>query len=245
MVNDMCAKVERVQQLGMVRTTPFSYLCGRCSRCCYHKGISLNPYEVLRLARNQGVTTTQFIRQFTDTGGTQLQQRDDGACVFLGEFGCGVHADRPLVCRIYPLSRHISAEGVETFSELQAHPQTAGEYGIEGTIAAYLGAQGAAEYLLAADRYLDLFRMMAGALSAELNQLTLTEQQDVMDQYAQPREDAVFDADWLDIDGVVDKYCVENGVVKPAQAEQLLELHLKALAQWSIMSTIDGNKESI
>lgn len=217
----------------MLRTTPFSYVCGRCSRCCYHKGISLNPYEVLRLARHEGMSTTEFIDHFTDTGGTQLAQGENGACVFLGEQGCRVHTDRPLVCRIYPLGRHISAEGEETFSEMQAHPQTEGIYAKDGTVGDYLEAQGATDFMLAADRYLNLFKLMTDALSAELNGLTENEQQVVMDQYVQPEQDTAFVAAWLDIDSAVEKYCRESGIVKPSQIEQLMELHLKVLTEWS------------
>jgi len=217
----------------MTRETPFSYACGRCSRCCYHKGISLNPYEVLRLARRQGLTTTEFIERFTDAAGTLLRQRADGACVFLGERGCGVHADRPLVCRIYPLGRRISAEDEETFSELEPHPQTEGKYGTQGTVGGYLHSQGAGPYMQAADRYLNLFRAMADTLFERAASLAPSEREEVGRRCGRPKEFTASETDWLDIDRAVDRYCRERGLPKPAEPERLMELHVQALRMWS------------
>ena len=217
----------------MTRESPFSYACGRCSRCCHHKGISLNPYEVLRLARHEGLTTTEFISRFTDTAGTQLRRRADGACVFLTAQGCGVHADRPLVCRIYPLGRHIGPEDEETFSELEPHPETEGRYGTEATIRGYLESQGAGPYLQAADRYLNLFRAMADILFEQVGSLAPSEREAVGQRFVPPEEATTFDAEWLDVDRAVDDYCRERGLDKPEDPGQLMELHLEALTMWS------------
>jgi Fe-S-cluster containining protein len=81
--------------------SPFSYTCNQCSRCCYNKRIQVNPYEVARLARNKGLSTTDLIAQYFEPGTPHLDNQSGGACVFLTDQGCGVHADRPLVCRIY------------------------------------------------------------------------------------------------------------------------------------------------
>jgi hypothetical protein len=53
---------------GNPRAKAFGYLCGRCMRCCYHKGIQVNPYEVARLARRLGQTTTEFCATWTRDG---------------------------------------------------------------------------------------------------------------------------------------------------------------------------------
>lgn len=218
---------------AMTRSTPFSYACGRCSRCCHHKGIALNPYEVLRLARHEGLTTTEFLARFSDRAGTQLKQRAGGACVFLGAEGCGVHADRPLVCRIYPLGRHISPEDEETFSELEPHPQTEGRYGTQGTVGDYLDAQGAEPFIRAADRYLNLFRELADSLAEQVARLAAPEREAVKGNFVRPTDDAAPDSAWLDIDRTVDEYCRERGLEKPQDAERLLELHVEALSAWS------------
>jgi Fe-S-cluster containining protein len=217
----------------MTRATPFSYACGRCSRCCRDKGIALNPYEVLRLARNRGLTTTELIARFTERAGTLLGRRDDGACVFLGAAGCEVHPDRPLVCRIYPLARHISGEDEETFTELEPHPQTEGRYGRQGTVGDYLEAQGAGPFMQAADRYLNLFRALTDSLAARVAQLAAPERAEVEGNFVGPAEEAAPTTDWLDIDRTVEAHCRALGIAKPTQAAELMELHLQALSAWS------------
>jgi Fe-S-cluster containining protein len=217
----------------MVRATPFSYACGRCSRCCHNKGIMLNPYEVLRLARNLGLSTTEFLARHTDRAGTQLKQRDDGTCVFLGAAGCEVHPDRPLVCRIYPLARHISPDDEETFTELEPHPRTEGRYGTEGTVGDYLEAQGAGPFMQAADRYLNLFRALADSLSERVGRLAARERKAVGSKLVRPPDEAKPGLAWLDIDRTVDEYCREHRLAKPAEAARLMELHANALSAWS------------
>lgn len=123
------------------RNEAFGYICRRCLKCCHGMHIQLNPYEVARLARNRGMSTTEFRAAFTIDGrGLALTRRDDegGACVFLGSNGCEVHADRPLACRLYPLGRHLTPEGEESFSHVTPHPLSRGELTREGTIASWL-----------------------------------------------------------------------------------------------------------
>jgi Fe-S-cluster containining protein len=147
-----------------VRTSRFSYACGACSRCCRDKRIRVNPYEVARLARSQGISTSRFLSDYTD--GVELQRRDDGTCVFLGEAGCTVHPDRPLVCRLYPLGRHVDPAGRETFSHVAPHPETAGRYSEEGTVQDWLDSQGAGPFLEATDAYLTVFYRLFAAMAA-------------------------------------------------------------------------------
>lgn len=217
----------------MTRATPFSYACGRCSRCCRDKGIALNPYEALRLARNRGLSTTEFIARHTERAGTLLRRRDDGSCVFLGPAGCEVHPDRPLVCRIYPLARHVSGEDEETFTELEPHPQTLGRYGTQGTVGDYLEAQGAVPFIEAADRYLNLFRELADSLARQAERLEVREREQVASSFARPAADAGPADAWLDIDATLDAFCRERGLAKPDDARELMELHLRALRAWS------------
>ncbi len=145
------------------RTSAFSYQCRACSRCCYGKRIQVNPYELVRLSRNLGTTTTEVIARFTVDGGTALATRGDPACVFLGPRGCTVHADRPLVCRLYPLGRIVQADGSETFVENEPHPETEGVYGADGTAGEYIESQGVAPYIAAADRYYAIYLRLLGA----------------------------------------------------------------------------------
>src|SRR4029453_18894211 len=78
------------------RSETFGYTCRRCSLCCYHKAIQVNPYEVAHLAKRLGETTGEFRERWTVDGiGTLLKQRENGACVFLGSDGCTLYSVRP------------------------------------------------------------------------------------------------------------------------------------------------------
>ena len=146
------------------RDSPFSYECRGCSRCCYDKSIHVNPYEVARLARNRGVNTTEFLTRYCDSNGMKLNRTEQGACVFLTPDGCGVHADRPLVCRLYPLGRRVGVDGEETFREVAPHPETQGEYGTCGTVQDFLTKQGVQPYVDAVERYVGVVGRMAEAI---------------------------------------------------------------------------------
>src|SRR3990170_3176536 len=56
-------------------SSPFAYTCNACSRCCYGKAILVGPYEVLRLARNRGLTTTELLAPCGGGGGGPLRAR--------------------------------------------------------------------------------------------------------------------------------------------------------------------------
>jgi len=200
------------------RSSMFGYVCRRCSRCCQHKHIQLNPYEVARLARAKGQSTREFRAAWTVDGrGTTLRQKENGTCVFLGPQGCEVHAERPLVCRLYPLAHHVRSDGGEYYTTLEGHPQSQGEFTNRGTVADYLVAQGATPFMDAADRY---FRWLCYAyerLGLTLNSLA-----------SEPWEDSG-DVDLLDMDSMIARHCAASGEAEPANLEGRLHLHLQLL----------------
>ena len=203
------------------RREAFGYDCHRCLRCCHHKVIQLNPYEVARLARNRGQTTTEFRAASTlDGAGVVLAQTADGACVFLGNEGCTVHPDRPLVCRLYPLGRHVNLDGEERFSRVMPHPQSEGEYHTRGTIADFLESQGAGPFMEAADEYLAWMARALEALRSETGQTP------------QLRKNAEGDdARLLDMDAAIHDHCSSEGLSEPADIEARKRLHLSILHQ--------------
>jgi uncharacterized protein len=212
------------------RDSSFGYACGACGRCCYGKVIPLNPYEVARLAAHHDITTTEALARFTNDCGASLKSRDDGGCVFLGDEGCTVHASRPLACRLYPLGRHVAANGDESFAEVEPHPETAGVYdGDRGdgdaTVARYLAAQGAQPYIAASDRYLALFRRMLAALSARPDAAEACDGATRLMRTA-PAE---ADASMLDVDAVVARWCDERGLDIPDDVEARVALHIEAI----------------
>ena len=204
----------------MRRDTPFSYLCGACSRCCEGKAIRVGPYEVLRLARLLGLSTTQFIARHTTSGGTILKANAKGDCGFLTAEGCSVHPDRPLACRLYPLGMQVSEDGEELFGQLSPHPRTEGAYGLSGTVESYLHTQGVAPFIAANQKYEELYAHMVRVLALI--------DPDKIDQRQARRDEAdlmgegTLISSWMDIDLLLEGQ-------QPQSAEIAVERHIAAL----------------
>lgn len=214
------------------RDSAFSYTCQACRRCCHDKIIQLNPYEVARLAENRRVTTTDFLARYTERNGTVLRRVEEGACVFLAPEGCGVHPDRPLVCRLYPLGRRVTAEGVESFREVEPHPQTEGEYGTSGTVGEFLARQGAAPFIESVDRYVDVVGRMTAVLARAVQTDTELRHdiERVTGQIASVETEML--SEWIDMDCTVSNYCARHDAPIPATLEGKMAVHIRAIDEW-------------
>lgn len=211
------------------RQAPFGFTCHRCLACCRFKKIQLNPYETARMAGRLGISTTDFMASYT-TGGSVLRFDDEGTCVFLQNDGCAVHADRPLVCRLYPLGRYVDFLGVESFAQLKLEDGCQGELHAQSTIAHYLEEQGALPFMHAADRYLDLLwhliehlrdQELEPAQATAVRDAVLTETDDIQQQT------------WIDLDRIVADYCQRTGIPAPDNIDARMKLHIKAVRQWA------------
>ncbi len=101
----------------MSRESAFNFKCHPgvpCfNDCCHDVNIFLTPYDILRLKNNLGITSGEFLAEYTISPFDEnlkypvvlLQMNDDEgkSCPFVGPKGCGVYADRPWACRMYPL----------------------------------------------------------------------------------------------------------------------------------------------
>ncbi len=222
-----------LRRSGLNRQSVFGYSCGRCLVCCRFKTIHLNPYEIARLSKNQGVSTTGFIDRFTTNGGTVLRSKEDGACVFLGAEGCGVHADRPLVCRLYPLGRHVDFSGVENFSLMECEDGCRGTFHERGTVEDYLEEQGAADFLRAADLYLNLLWSLLEVIKEQ--ELEPSRYEAVLDtvRAVAERPEGGHDLSWIDMDRALADYCTRSGATIPESLEERMKLHIKAVRTWA------------
>lgn len=213
------------------RDLPFSYRCGRCGRCCSSMRIQVNPFEAARLARRLGLSTTTFLARHTESG-VCLKPLPGGACPFLAATGCTVHPDRPLVCRLYPLSRHVSSDGRERFACLLPRPGSGGEFGLDGTIGEALEADGALVFMDQADAYLGLFlrvwKTFQWALAADPHLAALAADLRRRLQAG----DAPQPSRRLDLDRCVWDYCTARGLVPPGDPAEKARLHREALDQW-------------
>ncbi|EAT59574.1 YkgJ family cysteine cluster protein [Chlorobium ferrooxidans] len=218
-----------IRRTSLDREHPFSFACRCCGQCCRAKKIQVNPYETARLARNLGVSTTEFIARYTVENGSCLRFDDNNICVFLGPEGCSVHADRPLVCRLYPLGRHVNEQGEEWFSELEPEAECRGAFGTGSAIADYLEDQGAADYMRAADSYFAILWTM-------MNALDISAPDDDSDESAESdnRDTEAFFASggWLDMDKSVKRYCREREIPIPDPVDEKMCIHHQALHLW-------------
>jgi Fe-S-cluster containining protein len=208
------------------RAEPFGFECSRCSHCCHDKLIQMNPYEIARLAANRGVGTAEFRARFTQDGeGLHLARTEDGACVFLGPQGCTVHPDRPLVCRLYPLGRQITASGGERFVHATPHPLSGGTFHTRGTIADFLAAQNVDAFIQAADDYFSWF----------------CRARDVMAEAGEGDSSLTADAnELLDMDSAIAAHCLRTGERAPLDIEERRRLHLAILDQ--ALAEYEGSK---
>lgn len=209
----------------MSRRAPYAFTCRRCLRCCRHKKIQVNPYEVAQLAAHVGVTTSVFIRRHTIEGGSFLRFGDDGACPFLTEKGCGVHESRPLVCRLYPLGRHVADSGEEWFAELQGEPGCEGTRLGKSSVLQYLSEQGAWPFMRAADLYLDLYWRLSAALESERKSCLLR---------------GAADLSWTDLDAAVGCFCRERRCREPVSLDDRMAIHICAIETWAQLPSKGG-----
>jgi len=85
---------------------------GCFNACCKNIDIMLTPYDILRLKKRLGISSTEFLRQYTEPfefgknsiGGAKYKPKDGTSeCQFMTDEGCSVYEDRPTACRYYPV----------------------------------------------------------------------------------------------------------------------------------------------
>jgi hypothetical protein len=93
--------------------------------CCANIDITLTPYDILRLKDHLGLSSGDFLKQYTvpyemdqdGMPGVKLRPVEGGtACQFMKPEGCGVYSDRPTACRYYPVAL-LSMRNQEEFTD--------------------------------------------------------------------------------------------------------------------------------
>ena len=96
----------------------FQFKCGAevpCfTDCCRDITIVLTPYDVVRLKNALGISSEEFLDQYTiiiprekrliPMVVLKMNEDNDKRCSFVGRDGCSVYNDRPWPCRMYPLN---------------------------------------------------------------------------------------------------------------------------------------------
>ncbi|MGD8672202.1 MAG: YkgJ family cysteine cluster protein [Thiogranum sp.] len=101
--------------------------------CCRNIDITLTPYDILRLKKRLGLTSGEFLKQYTypfefnknSIAGVKMEPVEGGTeCQFMTDEGCSVYEDRPTACRYYPvglLSTRRADENFERVSYAMVH----------------------------------------------------------------------------------------------------------------------------
>ncbi len=130
------------------------------NECCRNIDITLTPYDILRLKRRFGLSSSEWVNQFTlpypmdahEMPGLKLAtQPGTTACVFLREEGCSVYEDRPAACRLYAMGsmgvrKQGSAEVEEIYFMVREEHCKGHEEPRKLTVRTYLEEQGLLEY---------------------------------------------------------------------------------------------------
>jgi Fe-S-cluster containining protein len=214
------------------RQSPFSYVCNACGRCCHDKVIALSPYDVLRLARAAGITTAETIKRFTIRRGSILKFNDDSRCSALDGVRCGVHAGRPLACRLYPLGLERDGDA-DRFITLEPAAGSLGVYGEEGIVDDFLAAQDVGACLNAVARYATLIPIVREQIAL----LVDFERIEPCEFWRRARREAMAESNYDEnplIDALFDADRFVSGLSDPAI---VVESHLNALAALIIEST--------
>ncbi len=102
------------------RLTENDKFCFKChpgvscfNDCCADVNIFLTPYDIIRLRKNLGITSEEFLKKYTlapfdknlkyPVVMLKMEDNEKKSCPFVTEAGCGVYPDRPWPCRMYPL----------------------------------------------------------------------------------------------------------------------------------------------
>jgi len=132
------------------------------NRCCGDVNIFLLPYDVLRMKKRLGMTSSDFLEKYAilpvqkdmRTPVVVLRMNDDEtkSCPFLTENGCGIYTDRPWPCRMYPVGLAASKDtpdgwrGERFYFLMQEQGCEGFEQAKEWTIKQWLDDQGVDEY---------------------------------------------------------------------------------------------------
>jgi Fe-S-cluster containining protein len=202
-MDDASKKLEKLKETilkdypRMDLDSKFSFSCHpgvSCfNLCCSDVNIFLTPYDVLRMKRRLGITSTEFMNRFTALPIDKNQRfpvilfrmRDDDTkkCHFVDdEKGCTIYEDRPWACRMYPLGlaspKEGEAGGQDFYFLLQEEVCKGHEENRELTVRDWIKDQGVAEYDEMGRDYKDLtlhdFFEKGGQLNAQQMEMFYT-----------------------------------------------------------------------
>jgi Fe-S-cluster containining protein len=161
--------------------------------CCRDLNQFLTPYDILRLKIHLGLSSEQFLSQYTlqHTGpisGLPIvtlkpANNHDLLCPFVTGKGCSVYENRPSSCRMYPLARTVArsvatGEIIEQYMLLKEPHCLGFNQGNPRTVQQWIGDQKITIYNEINDKLLQIIclknRLLPGALDLESRHLFFT-----------------------------------------------------------------------
>lgn len=143
--------------------TKFRFSCNpsvSCfNKCCNDVNIFLTPYDIIRLRKRLGITSTEFLDKYTILPIDEnlrhpivmLQMLPDELnCHFVDKNGCTVYEDRPWSCRMFPVGAAMpnEAEKSDEFYFLINEEVCKGfEAGNDWTVEEWMNDQGVKDYI--------------------------------------------------------------------------------------------------
>jgi Fe-S-cluster containining protein len=122
--------------------------------CCRDVNIFLSPYDILRMKKRLGISSTEFLQRYTislipEVSGfpvilLKMEEETNRACPFITPRGCSIYEDRPWACRMFPLDQ-VDRPGEYRFITDPSFCLGMKE-GEEQTVESYLDGQGLAPY---------------------------------------------------------------------------------------------------
>lgn len=163
------------------------------NECCRDLNQFLTPYDILRLKNHLGLSSGQFLEQYTsqhvgpESGLPIITlkpcDQKDLICPFVTPKGCRVYDDRPSSCRTYPLMRGISrsretGEMTEQFMVLKESHCCGFNSGKTRTVQQWLDEQGLSIYNEINDKLMQIIslknRRLPGVLDIKARHLFFT-----------------------------------------------------------------------
>jgi Fe-S-cluster containining protein len=149
----------------MSRDDSFTFACHSAvscyNDCCGDVNIFLTPYDIIRLKNSLGITSGQFLSDYTISPFDQnlkypivllkMNEDEKKRCPFVSKEGCKVYNDRPWSCRMYPLGHASPKEDSESLNSefyflLRESVCKGFEEGRKWTVSEWLMDQGIVDY---------------------------------------------------------------------------------------------------
>jgi Fe-S-cluster containining protein len=164
--------------IPVLETDHFSFKCASCvpcfNDCCRDLNQYLTPYDILRIKTHLGISSGDFLAQFTrrhtgqESGLPVITLKTDPAsgfrCPFVHSEGCRIYENRPASCRLYPLARALirsreTGHRVEQYFLMnETHCQGAIN-GSDWTVQQWLDDQGVRPYNEMNDLMMDIIHL--------------------------------------------------------------------------------------